>query len=245
MVEAVDGLASGSPRHCRSRTTASPTPRRSPKQEAVIDWTGRPSRSTGRCAFNPWPVAETTWRGRQLRIWSGRPVDLPADGAAPGGVLSGGRDRLQVATGAGTYEVTRVQLAGRNALSAPEFLRASTSPASASANERRRHPARVRAAAARIVADVIDRGVRWTTCWRTTPSRVPRGDCCVRSATARCAGTSGSPRCCGCCATGRRAARAGAAGVARGGPGAQNASGEVAEHAAVAETVAASRPDRP
>ena len=125
VVEAVDGWASG-------RLTPVPQPddgvtyaAKIAKQEALIDWT-RPAVEIDRQvrAFNPWPVAETTLRGRQLRIWSGRPVDLPADGTAPGGVLGGGRDRLQVATGAGTYEVTRVQLAGRNALSAPEFLRA-------------------------------------------------------------------------------------------------------------------------
>ena len=125
VVEAIDGWASG-------RLAPVPQPddgvtyaAKIAKQEAVIDWT-RPAVEIDRQvrAFNPWPVAETTWRGRQLRIWSGRPVDLPADGTAPGGVHGDGRDRLQVATGAGTYEVTRVQLAGRNALPANEFLRA-------------------------------------------------------------------------------------------------------------------------
>ena len=95
------------------------------KQEAVIDWTRRAVEIDRQVrAFNPWPVAETTWGGRQLRIWSGRPVDVPTAGAAPGGVIDRDRDRLVVATGVGAYEITRVQLAGRNALPATEFLRA-------------------------------------------------------------------------------------------------------------------------
>ena len=125
VVEAVDGWAGGRlvpvPQPVDGVTYAA----KIAKQEAVIDWT-LPAAVIDRQvrAFNPWPVAETTWRGRQLRIWSGRPVDLPADGTAPGGVLDRERGRLVVATGAGAYEITRVQLAGRNALPAAEFLRA-------------------------------------------------------------------------------------------------------------------------
>jgi methionyl-tRNA formyltransferase len=125
VVEAVDGWAGG-------RLTPVPQPDQGvtyaakiAKQEAVIDWT-RPAADIDRQvrAFNPWPVAETRWRDRQLRIWSGRPVDGPALGRAPGEVLDGGRDRLRVATGSGAYEITRLQLAGRNAMSTVEFLRA-------------------------------------------------------------------------------------------------------------------------
>ena len=125
VVEAVDGWAGGRlapvPQPDEGVTYAA----KIAKQEAVIDWT-RPAAGIDRQvrAFNPWPVAETTWRGRQLRIWSGRPVDVPTAGAVPGGVIDRDRDRLVVATGVGAYEITRVQLAGRNALPATEFLRA-------------------------------------------------------------------------------------------------------------------------
>ena len=125
VVEAVDGWAGGRlapvPQPGEGVTYAA----KIAKQEAVIDWT-RPAAGIDRQvrAFNPWPVAETTWRGRQLRIWSGRPVEVPTAGAAPGGVIDRDRDRLVVAAGVGAYEITRVQLAGRNALPATEFLRA-------------------------------------------------------------------------------------------------------------------------
>ena len=125
VVEAVDGWAAGRlapvPQPDEGATYAA----KIAKHEALIDWT-RPAADIDRLvrAFNPWPVAETTWRGRQLRVWSGRPGDLPAAAGAPGEVVGEARDRLQVATGAGAYEVTRLQLAGRNAMPAAEFLRA-------------------------------------------------------------------------------------------------------------------------
>jgi methionyl-tRNA formyltransferase len=94
------------------------------KEEAVIDW----SRTAGEIArqvraFNPWPVAETRWKGQQLRIWEAGPrSDEP--GAVPGTVVEAAGGRLAVAAGRGSLEVHRLQLAGRNATSAAEFLNA-------------------------------------------------------------------------------------------------------------------------
>jgi methionyl-tRNA formyltransferase len=94
------------------------------KEEAVIDW----SRAAGEIArqvraFNPWPVAETRWQGQQLRIWEAEPWnDGPS--AMPGVVVEAANGRLAVATGSGSLAVHRLQLAGRNATSAAEFLNA-------------------------------------------------------------------------------------------------------------------------
>jgi methionyl-tRNA formyltransferase len=94
------------------------------KQEGLIDW----SRTAGEIArqvraFNPWPVAETRWQGRQLRIWEAAPRgDGPS--AAPGTVVEAANGRLAVAAGSGALEVQRLQLAGRGATSAAEFLNA-------------------------------------------------------------------------------------------------------------------------
>jgi methionyl-tRNA formyltransferase len=94
------------------------------KEEAVIDW----SRAAGEIArqvraFNPWPIAETRWQGQQLRIWEAEPR---SDGttAVPGTVVEAAKGRLAVAAGSGSLEVHRLQLAGRNATSAAEFLNA-------------------------------------------------------------------------------------------------------------------------
>jgi methionyl-tRNA formyltransferase len=94
------------------------------KEEALIDWT-QPAEAIARQvrAFNPWPVAETRWQGQQLRIW-----EAEAQGGAPAGepgrVVEAGNGRLLVTTGSGLLRVHRVQLAGRNATSAAEFLNA-------------------------------------------------------------------------------------------------------------------------
>ena len=96
------------------------------KEEARIDWS-RPAVAIERQvrAFNPWPVAETAWDGRQLRVWeaeSERPA-TPVD-APPGTVLEAASGRIVVATGDGALRLQRVQVAGRRAVSAAEFLNA-------------------------------------------------------------------------------------------------------------------------
>jgi len=104
------------------------------KEEALIDWVF-PASSIARQvrAFNPWPVAETRWRGRQLRVWEARPLMEdpgapvpPAAGGlnAPGRVIDCGTGRLVVSTGDGLLEIDRLQVAGRNAMPAADFLNA-------------------------------------------------------------------------------------------------------------------------
>ena len=96
------------------------------KEEARIDWS-LPAAAIERQvrAFNPWPVAETTWNGRQLRIWEAECVTaaIPGD-AVPGTVLESASGRIVVATGEGGLRLRRVQVAGRRAVSAAEFLNA-------------------------------------------------------------------------------------------------------------------------
>ena len=96
------------------------------KAEARIDWS-QPAVAIDRQvrAFNPWPVAETTWDGKQLRVWQCEPEPL-AVGAAPGTVLESSCGRIVVATGEGALRLLQLQLAGRRAMSAAEFLNAST-----------------------------------------------------------------------------------------------------------------------
>jgi len=98
------------------------------KEEARIDWT-QPAVAIDRQvrAFNPWPVAETTWDGRQLRLWQSEPEPAAEQaGAAPGAVLESAGGRIVVATGAGALRLQQVQVAGRRAMSAAEFLNANT-----------------------------------------------------------------------------------------------------------------------
>jgi methionyl-tRNA formyltransferase len=77
-------------------------------------------------AFQPWPGCYTKWRGRQLKIIEA--VPLPGEGV-PGRVvvLSPTADRPGMAFGIGSGEgilgVCRVQLEGKRAMPAAEFIR--------------------------------------------------------------------------------------------------------------------------
>ena len=94
------------------------------KEEAAIDWS-QPAAQIDRQirAFDPWPVAETRLYGQQLRIWQAMPVDTPASRAA-GEVIATSAAGIDVSTGEGVLRLTRVQSAGRKAMSAAEFLKA-------------------------------------------------------------------------------------------------------------------------
>jgi methionyl-tRNA formyltransferase len=94
------------------------------KGEAAIDW----SRSAAQIdrhvrAFNPWPIAQTLWNGQQLRVWDAEPIDSPAS-STPGTVLATSAAGIDVITGNGVLRLTRVQAAGRKAMSAADFLKA-------------------------------------------------------------------------------------------------------------------------
>ena len=128
----LDAVAAGSvTRRWRSPPPASPTPR---------SWTRRRRGSTGTDAatavlrqvraFNPWPIAETTLAGAQLRIWEAElaPARVQAEpaGAArvAGTVLEVSDEGVDVACGDGVLRMLRMQLPGRKPLAAREFIRA-------------------------------------------------------------------------------------------------------------------------
>jgi methionyl-tRNA formyltransferase len=92
------------------------------KAEARIDWQSS-AEEIGRHvrAFNPWPVAETSWDGRQLRIWEARALTGQAD-RAPGTVVEAAAGRIVVATPDGLLQLLRLQLPGKRPVSASELL---------------------------------------------------------------------------------------------------------------------------
>ena len=94
------------------------------KAEAAIDWS-RPAEEIERQvrAFNPWPVAQTQWDGKTLRVWRAA-VASNDKNAPPGTVLRAGRAGIEVATGAGTLRLLDVQLPGGRPLPAAALLNA-------------------------------------------------------------------------------------------------------------------------
>ena len=71
-------------------------------------------------AFNPFPIAQTRWRGETLRIWK---AELAGEeNRNPGSIVAVEKDRIVVACGAGTLALTELQRAGGKRLAARAFL---------------------------------------------------------------------------------------------------------------------------
>lgn len=95
------------------------------KKEGEIDW-GLPAIDIWRRvrAFTPWPGCYTTWGGKQLKIIEA--VPLSGEGNFDvGRVVAWNREEVAfgVGTGNGILVVKKVQLEGKRAMSAAEFLR--------------------------------------------------------------------------------------------------------------------------
>jgi methionyl-tRNA formyltransferase len=94
------------------------------KIEARIDWSDPAVEIMRRIrAFNAWPVAETRYADRQLRIWDAQVIPGEA-GGLPGTVVSAGKTGIEVACGGGRLRLLEVQLPGARAVTAGEFVNA-------------------------------------------------------------------------------------------------------------------------
>jgi methionyl-tRNA formyltransferase len=93
------------------------------KSEATIDWS-KPAEQLDRQVrgLNPWPVAQSLYRGEALRIWRAQPI-LENTGYEPGRV-NGAPKHLDVATGNGWLRLLEVQLPGGKRITAQAFLNA-------------------------------------------------------------------------------------------------------------------------
>jgi methionyl-tRNA formyltransferase len=136
IVEAITALERGTARAVPQPADGVTYAHKLDKREAAIDWQ-RPAVEIERAvrAFVPWPVAETRLDGEQLRVHesivvegtdaapgatSGPPHGVPV----PGMIVAASAEGIDVATGAGRLRLLRVQLAGRKAVTAREFLNA-------------------------------------------------------------------------------------------------------------------------
>ena len=139
LLEALEALANGSAHPQPQPPIGVTYAEKINKAEALIDWRDGAIRVLRRVrAFNPWPIAETTLEGAQLRVWDAElapgattgPAIAAAAGAAPsesttpGTVIAASSDGIDVACGRGELRILRLQLAGRKTLTAREFIKA-------------------------------------------------------------------------------------------------------------------------
>jgi methionyl-tRNA formyltransferase len=91
------------------------------KAEAQIHWRLSAAEIERKVrAFNPFPIAQTRWRGETLRIWK---AELGGkENGNPASIVAIEKDRIIVACGEGTLALTELQRAGGKRLSAREFL---------------------------------------------------------------------------------------------------------------------------
>lgn len=93
------------------------------KDEGEIDWQLSAIEIWRRVrAFYPWPGSYTRWRGRTLKIIEAAPLTEKTTAKA-GEVVALDSGGFGIGSGDGTLNVLRVQLEGKQALSAAEFLR--------------------------------------------------------------------------------------------------------------------------
>lgn len=93
------------------------------KRDGLIDWS-LPVDQVDRLvrAMTPWPGAHTLWKGSTLKVLDAIPIPDWSGPEEPGTVLNA-EVRPLVATGDGGLWLTRVQLAGKKALAADQFVR--------------------------------------------------------------------------------------------------------------------------
>ncbi len=95
------------------------------KRDGLVNWQMSAEEICRRVrAFYPWPGCYTFWKGKVLKILAGAVVHKEGD-SMPGRVIAlphGQGTPVGVETGKGVLGLLRVQLEGRRALSAEEFL---------------------------------------------------------------------------------------------------------------------------
>ena len=123
LMKALPGILDGSLQPRPQDDAQSCYARKLDKSEAWIDWS-RPAADIERLvrAFNPWPVAQTRYEDANLRIWRAHAIGGVA--ATPGTVMNATRSGVDVATGDGLLRITELQLPGKRAMRAHDFINA-------------------------------------------------------------------------------------------------------------------------
>jgi methionyl-tRNA formyltransferase len=124
LVEALAAYAAGALEPRPQEHSLATLTRMLKKEDGVVDW-ALPALVIERItrAYDPWPGAQTSWRGQGLRlIAAGVDADWAGD-LAPGSIIGQGAGRGPlVATGSGALELRELQPAGRRPMAGEAWL---------------------------------------------------------------------------------------------------------------------------
>jgi len=94
------------------------------KSEATIDWTQSAIQIDRQIrAFNAWPVAQTSYLGKVLRLWHSQ-VTNETSQLTPGTIIQCQKDGIDVATGEGVVRLLQLQMPGKRAMQVADFINA-------------------------------------------------------------------------------------------------------------------------
>ena len=123
LVETLPAWARGSLEAAPQDETNATVTSRLSRDDGRIDWSLPASRIELQVrAYRPWPGTFTHWRGRSLKIVEASAVPEAAS-EGPGRVARPSGQGLPVGTGEGVLSVRRLQLEGRQPVTAEEFIR--------------------------------------------------------------------------------------------------------------------------
>jgi methionyl-tRNA formyltransferase len=123
LVEALAQYAAGTLKPISQDDTRATYTKILKKADGVIDWGSsavRIERMTR--AYDPWPGAQTLWRGQPFKIIAARPHTGWRGSETPGALLRQ-QTGVWVATGEGALELQTIQPAGKRAMAAEEWSR--------------------------------------------------------------------------------------------------------------------------
>jgi methionyl-tRNA formyltransferase len=129
----LDGLQDGSITPQPQDNARATVTRLIERADGKIDWS-LPAEQIDRMirAYDPWPGTFTSWDGKGLKVLNAEPAPVPADASPPAeGVVLENEGRVFVGCGSGTLELLQIQLEGRQAVAAADFLRGQPSFAGA------------------------------------------------------------------------------------------------------------------
>ncbi|MCG8038861.1 MAG: methionyl-tRNA formyltransferase [Candidatus Thiodiazotropha taylori] len=124
LIEVLPGLSEGSVEAIPQDDSQANYASKLDKEEARIDWSQSAVQIDRQVrAFNPWPVAHCLYGDKVMRVWNSEVVS--ADGSAsPGQVVATAKTGFDVATGEGVLRISHLQMPGKRAMSAGDFLNA-------------------------------------------------------------------------------------------------------------------------